>query len=164
MEQTVTGVMLYYYFVCPRKLWYFARQLRMEQGNENVEIGKLLDSGSYTRDEKHIQIDQVINIDFIRSSNTLHEIKKSRKIEGASIWQLKYYLYYLKQRGVDGLHGQLDYPLLKQTVQVELTAEDTQQIEQLLSSIREICGQPLPPPFHSMRICHACAYLDLCAV
>lgn len=69
----------------------------MESSNEDVELGKLIDENSYSNDEKHINIDNVINIDFIRLDNVLHEIKKSNKIENASIWQVKYYLYYLKK-------------------------------------------------------------------
>ena len=103
MENRVTGVMIYYYFVCKRKLWYFINEINMESDNENVMLGKLLDENSYRRDDKHINIDNVINIDFIKEHQELHEIKKSKAIEEAGIWQVKYYLYYLKQRGVKGL-------------------------------------------------------------
>ena len=113
METRITGVMIYYYFVCKRKLWYFVHEINMESENENVLLGKLLDESSYQRDDKHINIDNVINIDFIKEHKELHEIKKSRSIEEAGVWQMKYYLYYLKQRGVDGLKGRIDYPLLK---------------------------------------------------
>ena len=92
----------------------------MEDENENVQLGKLLDENSYKRDDKHIEIDGIINIDFIHEKNELHEIKKSKSIEEAGIWQVKYYLYYLKKRNVDGLHGVIDYPLLKKNVDVEL--------------------------------------------
>ena len=45
MEERITGVMIYYYFVCKRKLWYFCHDLQMENvsQNENVQLGKLLD-------------------------------------------------------------------------------------------------------------------------
>lgn len=66
MENRVTGVMIYYYFVCKRKLWYFINEINMESDNENVMLGKLLDENSYRRDDKHINIDNVINIDFIK--------------------------------------------------------------------------------------------------
>lgn len=92
MENRITGVMVYYYFVCKRKLWYFSNEIQMEGDNENVQLGKLLDEESYKRDEKHINIDNIINIDFIKDHNELHEIKKSRAIEEAGIWQIKYYL------------------------------------------------------------------------
>ena len=38
-------------------------------------------------------------------------------------FQLLYYIYYLKQKGVENLSGQIDYPKLRQTKQVELTIE-----------------------------------------
>ena len=78
MENRVTGVMIYYYFVCKRKLWYFMNEINMESDNENVMLGKLLDENSYRRDDKHINIDNVINIDFIKEHQELHEIKKEQ--------------------------------------------------------------------------------------
>ena len=30
MGDKVTGVMVYYYFVCKRKLWFFCHQINME--------------------------------------------------------------------------------------------------------------------------------------
>ena len=124
METRITGVMIYYYFVCKRKLWYFIHEINMESENENVMLGKLLDESSYQRDDKHINIDNVINIDFIKEHKELHEVKKSRSIEEAGIWQVKYYLYYLKQRGADGFKARIDYPLIKKNLVVELTQED----------------------------------------
>lgn len=60
MEERITGVMIYYYFVCKRKLWYFSNEINMEAENENVMLGKLLDENSYKKDDKHINIDNVI--------------------------------------------------------------------------------------------------------
>lgn len=39
----ISGMMIYYYFVCKRKLWYYINQLNMEQNSELVAIGKILD-------------------------------------------------------------------------------------------------------------------------
>lgn len=50
---------MYYYFVCKRKLWYFCKQLTMEQYNENVKIGKIIDETTYHNEEKHIEIDGI---------------------------------------------------------------------------------------------------------
>ena len=135
MEERITGVMIYYYFVCSRKLWYFCHQINMEDENENVQLGKLLDENSYKRDDKHIEIDGIINIDFIHEKNELYEIKKSKSIEEAGIWQVKYYLYYLKKRNVDGLHGVIDYPLLKKNVDVELSDEDCKKLDDIIKEI-----------------------------
>lgn len=159
----ITGVMFYYYFVCTRKLWYFSNNVVMEQENENVLLGKLLDEDAYKRDDKHINIDNVINIDFIRAKKILHEVKKSDKIEEASIWQVKYYLYYLKKRDVF-LSGQLDYPLLKETKKIELEADDEKYIEEILDKIQEIVKQEKPPQNNMKKICKKCAYYDLCSI
>ena len=79
VNKEITGVMFYYYYVCKRKLWYFYNEIAMEQNHENVLLGKLLDEESYERNDKHINIDNVINIDYIKKEHVLHEIKGSIK-------------------------------------------------------------------------------------
>ncbi len=69
--------------------------------------------------------------------NTIHEIKKSRKIEKASIWQVKYYLYYLKKRNIYNLNAKIDYPILKKTVEVELSEEDELTIDKSIEEIKK---------------------------
>lgn len=164
MKKEITGVMIYYYKVCSRKLWYFYHEIQMEQNNENVKIGKILDEKTYIRDNKHINIDNVINIDFIRSQGVLHEVKKSRKIEEASILQVKYYLYYLWKKDVKDLKARIDYPLLKKTIEIELNEEDIEIIEKNLEAIKEIVESKVPPNLERKNICKSCAYYDLCFV
>ena len=164
MEERVTGVMIYYYFVCKRKLWYFCHEINMEAENENVMLGKILDETSYKRDDKHINIDGIISIDFIREDHELHEVKKSRAIEEAGIWQTKYYLYYLEKRGVVNLHAQIDYPLLRKNRTVELTEDDRKQLDAVVEEIIHIKHQKLPGAFQKSRLCYKCAYGDLCLI
>ena len=78
--------MIYYYFVCKAKLWYFDRNLNFENQSEFVEMGRLIDESSYGKKRKHIQLDETINIDFMEDWKILHEVKKSKSIEEASIW------------------------------------------------------------------------------
>ncbi len=164
MDKDITGLMVYYYEVCKRKLWYFTNDIQLEENNSNVILGKLLEENSYTRDEKKINIDGVINIDFIRSKKILHEIKKSNSIEPASILQIQYYLYYLEKKGLIGLKGVLDYPLLKQTVEVNLSDSDRENLENIIIGIKEILGKESPPILEKKNICKKCAYFDLCFV
>ena len=111
-----------------------------------------------------INIDNIINIDFIRSKGILHEVKKSNKIEEASILQVKYYLYFLHKKGVTNIKGKIDYPLLKQSVDIELNEEDIVNIEQILNNINEIVYKTIPPKLEKKRICKSCAYYDLCFI
>lgn len=160
----ITGVMVYYHEVCLRKLWYFCHDICMEQTSQLVDIGKTIDESTYQRNEKHINIDDIINIDFLQNKKALHEVKKSRKIEKAGILQVKYYLYYLKQRGVENMTAQIDYPLLRSNIKVELTNDDEEQIKVVLKEIEEISARPTPPDFEKKRICKNCAYHDLCFI
>ena len=164
MDKDITGLMDYYYEVCKRKLWYFTNDIQLEENNSNVILGKLLEENTYTRDEKKINIDGVINIDFIRSKKILHEIKKSNSIEPTSILQVQYYLYYLEKKGLVGLKGILDYPLLKQTVEVNLTDSDRENLENIIIGIKEILRKESPPTLEKKNICKKCAYFDLCFV
>ena len=164
MDKNITGLMVYYYEVCKRKLWYFINEIQLEKNDSNVILGKLLEENTYTRDEKKINIDGVINIDFIRSKKVLHEIKKSNSIEPASLLQVQYYLYYLEKKGLIGLKGILDYPLLKQTVEVNLTDEDRENLDNIIIGIKEILRKESPPALEKKGICKKCAYFDLCFV
>lgn len=160
----ITGTMMYYYFVCKRKLWYFANEINMEQNSELVSIGKILDETSYTREKKGILIDNTIHIDFIKNGAVLHEVKKTKAIEEAGIWQLKYYMYYLQKRGVKTIEAKIDFPLLRQTKQVRLEEEDIKIIKNLIKNIEEIIAQEKPPEKINEKICKKCAYYDLCYV
>lgn len=164
MKKQITGVMVYFYKVCPRKLWYFYHEIQMEQNNENVQIGRILDEETFRKDDKHINIDNVINIDFIRSKGVLHEIKKSRKIEEAGILQVKYYLYYLQKKNVFGIKAKIDYPLLKKTIEVELSESDMMELEEILEMIESIVDKDVPPKLRKKNICKSCAYYDLCFI
>ena len=164
MDKDITGLMVYYYEVCKRKLWYFVNEIQLEENNSNVILGKLLEENTYTRDEKKINIDGVINIDFICSKKILHEIKKSNSIEPASLLQVQYYLYYLEKKGLIGLKGILDYPLLKQTVEVNLTDKDRENLDNIIIGIKEILRKESPPILEKKGICKKCAYFDLCFV
>ena len=57
--------MINYYFVCPRKLCLFSQRLQYEEENENVQLGKLLDTSSYKGKRKQVMLDGTINIDFL---------------------------------------------------------------------------------------------------
>lgn len=160
----ITGVMIYYYFICQRKLWYFANEINMEQNSELVSIGKTIDETSYKREKKSILIDNTINIDFIKDGAVLHEVKKTKAIEEAGVWQLKYYMYYLKQKGVETLEAKIDYPLLRQTKEIVLEKEDVEIIENVIKNIQEIVTKENPPEVINEKICKKCSYYDLCYV
>lgn len=164
VENKVTGLMIYYYFVCKRKLWLSYNGISMEAENENVSLGKYLNESSYSKERKNILINNEINIDFVKKEGVIHEIKKSRKIEKASIWQVKYYLYYLEREDVNGIVAKIDYPLLKKVLEVKLEEGDREKIEGTIEEISDILSKKTPPKFEMKKICEKCAYQDLCRI
>lgn len=160
----ITGVMVYYYFICQRKLWLFANEINMEQNSELVSIGKIIDDTTYKREQKSILIDNTINIDFIKNGAVLHEVKKTKSIEEAGIWQLKYYMYYLEEKGVKNIEAKIDYPLLRETKELELSEEDRKIIKNIIINIEQIIQNDKPPKVINSKICRSCAYYDLCYI
>jgi CRISPR-associated exonuclease Cas4 len=160
----ITGVYIQYFFVCHRKLWFFANHIKMEEKSDLVTMGKLIDEYSYKREKKHICIDDTINIDFIGREGTIHEVKKSKSIDKADIYQVKYYIYYLRQRGVENISGIINYPKIREKVKVELTNKDVKEIESVMGKIKRILKTETPPPAVKTKVCKKCAYFELCYI
>ena len=160
----ITGIMIYYYFICKRKLWYFLNQINMEQNSELVSIGKIIDETTYKDEKKGILIDNTINIDFIKNGAVLHEVKKTKKIEEAGIWQIEYYMYYLEEKGVKNIQAEIDYPLLHQTEQIILEQKDKKILKKVIEEIEELYRNDKIPKKIDSKICKKCAYYDLCYV
>ena len=158
----ITGTQINYYFLCFRKLWYFTHQIQMEHNSDLVEMGKVIHEKYFQREEKEIQIGP-IKIDFINNEGIIHEVKKSPKLEEAHIWQLKYYLYYLKLLGVENITGELNYPTIRQKETVYLDEDDIPKIEVLLNKISDITNGDIPQPLNKKR-CDVCSYYELCYI
>lgn len=160
----ITGVMVYYYFVCKRKLWFFSNNLDMEYTSELVGIGKLIDENSYDREKKNILIDEMISIDFLKDWKIIHEVKKSRKLDEAAKWQLKYYIWVLRNKGVEIEKGILDYPLLKKREEIYLTSQEESELMEVLEHIKSILNMDLPPSIINRPYCKKCAYYEFCYI
>ncbi len=156
------GLQVAYYTVCKRKLWLFSHGISMESENENVKLGKLLHEDSYDRKAKDILIDNRIRVDFI-DGGSIHEVKKSSRLEEASENQILYYLYYLSLKGVF-VDGELHYPKENRIKKVTLDNHAREKIELILSGIDEILKMPSPPSLdsESRPYCKKCAYYNFC--
>ena len=104
-----------------------------------------------------------IKIDFIKKGSGLviHEVKKSKKIEKAHRYQLLYYLYYLKNLGVEA-SGMIDYPLLRKKEKISLTPGNESEILEIINGIKEIIALPNPPDAERKKICGKCSYYEFC--
>lgn len=139
----------------------------MEHTSDVVTEGKLIGELSYPeRAERYTEIEiDGVKIDFYDARNkVVHEVKKSDSVENAHIAQVKYYLYKLRQHGVESATGIIEYPKLRQRELVELRREDIMAIRGWEAGITGIVsGSVCPPVIHS-KICRQCSYYDFCYV
>jgi CRISPR-associated exonuclease Cas4 len=160
----IRGVEVSYYLICHTKLWLFSHNTHLEHTSDAVAIGKYLHEKSYQRKTKELSLGS-INIDFYRRGDetVLHEVKKSRKMEESHKYQLLYYLYYLRRFGVNA-RGVINYPLLRKTLDVELTEERIEKLESILREIPRIVSLDTPPKPVKKRYCRRCSYFEFCWV
>lgn len=160
----ITGVMVQYYFTCKRELWFFSRGLNFDFENEDMLIGRLIHGESYERDWKEVLLGDV-KLDVVKRRGKLVviEVKKSSKLEEPAKWQLKYYLYLLRNAGVKA-EGIISYPREGRREKIALTEEDVETLEKALEGIERVISLESPPPAEKKPYCRRCAYRDFCWV
>lgn len=171
----INATLINLYHVCQRECWLHANGLNMEHNSETVYDGKLLHENSYPqRNEKHSElileaayenIRLFGKVDFYDSrKNVIHETKRSDKVEIAHEWQVKYYLWLLLLNGITDATATLEYPLLRQTDQVELKEADIEYLQEIVGAIIKLKESPICPPVIKAKICRSCSYYELCYV
>lgn len=159
-KASITGVQVAYYEICRRKLWLFSHQIGMEQSSEKVKLEQFIHESSYKRKKKEIDMGH-IKIDFLEKKGEIHEVKKSRKMEKSHEYQMLYYLYYLKNRGIN-LKGFIDYPLIRKRKEVVLTDEKEEKIKEMLEDIKTTVSKEKPPEPEKLPYCISCSYYNFC--
>lgn len=164
----MTGTHISYFFHCKRHLWFFTKSINMEQNSDTVAMGKFISESTYEREKHEIHIvdeDDEIVLDFYDDkTKTIHEVKKSNKMEDTHIWQVKFYISVLEKKGVEGVKGEIDYPKMREKVKVELTDKDRMELEKIRRDIKNITELNSPPEVINKPFCKQCAYYDLCYV
>jgi CRISPR-associated exonuclease Cas4 len=155
------GIKINYLYVCERKLWLFDRGITMESRSDKVLMGKLLGESSYPREtKKEILIDNLINIDIV-GDDEIREVKYSNRLAHVDRIQVLYYLYYLKQIGVEK-KGIINYPKMRKKEEVILTPEAEREVESALTKVQEIIKMDKPPQIQKKSYCTKCAYYEFC--
>ena len=160
-QHKVQGVKVNYYYICHRKLWLFSKGISFENNDDRVLQGKVLHEHSYNREKnKEVEIDNTIKVD-IMDKEYVKEIKISSKMKESDRMQLLYYLYYLKQLGIDK-KGKINYTKEKRVEEILLTDEYESLMENTLLGIRKIENASIPPKTINKPYCKKCAYYEFC--
>jgi len=162
-DEQVSPTLMWYYYICHREVWLMAHNIKPDQEDKNVEIGRTIHENSYSRNKKEISLPgmrlDVVSID--NGEVVIGEIKKSSKSLKASEMQLLYYLYMLNKNNVTA-RGRLYFPKEKRNVDVDLDQVSEREIEEALEEIRVIIEKAEPPKARKISFCKNCAYRELC--
>jgi CRISPR-associated exonuclease Cas4 len=163
----INATLINLFHICKRQMWLHGHGIRMEHNSEVVAEGKLIGESTYQdRAQKYTELQiENIKIDFYDAKNkVIHEVKKSDKAEYAHIAQVKYYMYKLKQHGIDGVTAILEYPKIRQRQVVKWEEGDEDAILRWMVEIQTLVSQESCPPVIKTSICRSCSYFDFCYV
>lgn len=157
----ITGTHIHYYFYCKRKLWLSLNNISMEDTSSLVMEGKLVEETTFKRrSDKNKQILLgSIKVDYIDDKNkVLYETKKSSKNNDVSKWQMKYYLFVLKNREWKGI---IEVPTEKKKIEVLLEDNDIIVLSDTLKEIEIINSGKIPNKI-DVKKCLKCSFYDFC--
>ncbi|MEM3245685.1 MAG: CRISPR-associated protein Cas4 [Candidatus Micrarchaeaceae archaeon] len=162
MLSKINGVLIQYYVTCITELWYFSHGINMDKFSPDMQIGKLIHSASYKQASKNININDEIAIDIAKySKKVIYEVKKSSKYMIGAKYQLLYYLYYLKNKGIQ-MKGVLSVPKEKLNIEVELGEKEEKEIKDIINEIPSVVSMAIPPAPVKKPYCKGCSYYELC--
>lgn len=162
-EISVNGTLIWYYYICKREVWLMSRSIVADQDNKHMDIGRFIHENSYSRDKKEVSIGN-IKVDIIKKNNgnvLIGEMKKSSKFKESARMQLAYYLYKLKEYGIDG-QGVLMFPKEKKRIEIELDDELIDEIKTVEKEILKIIYNEYPMEPKKINFCRNCAYNEFC--
>jgi len=159
----INGTLIASYYACKRELWYIAHEILPEQDNSFLELGRILEEDSYREEEKGFWVGD-IRIDLVkraRDTVVVGEIKKSSRSRKTGIMQLYFYLFFLKQNGVEA-RGEVLFPKEKKRIELRLTETVEKELQRAIGEIQRVIGQEKPPKGERTSLCNPCAYRDFC--
>ena len=159
----ITGLMVQYYHVCKRELWFMSKGVDIDRETTNIQRGTHVDETSYSDSRKSFTIGNRIQLDVLDSGDIM-EVKVSSKLEKPARMQLLFYLWFLREVYDIEKDGVLAYPTERKRESVKLTKSNTEEIEQTIRGILELVEQDSPPALSKKPYCDSCLYQDMCWV
>lgn len=159
----ITGLMVQYYHVCKRELWFMDRGIDIDRETTNIQRGTRVDENSYEGRRHSYQINGRLQIDLLDSGEVM-EVKVSSTLEKPARMQLLYYLWYLDEVLDIERDGVLAYPRERKRESVELDDEARDKVESTVRGIISTVERDSPPALKKKPYCDACLYQDICWV
>ena len=159
----ITGTEISYLYICRRKLWLFHHGIKPESENINVQIGKHIQETTFTRKEKDIPIGEIGVLDWASlKDGIIHETKKGKTPGKGDVAQVRYYMWWLNNNGINVHEAQIHYPKKRKTQTIPWDEDANQQAIKDTEDCLKIINQTKPPEVHEYPYCKSCAYFELC--
>jgi CRISPR-associated exonuclease Cas4 len=162
----ITGTIVNYYFHCKRQCWLFANRINLEDNSEDVRMGKVLHELADEKRGTKQTFSNTNKYDHITEDYVIEMKKSDSDIESAK-WQLIFYLYELKNKGVVK-KGKLEFTETnKQKRKTMIVILDNETEEKLIDNIEKIkllITSIIPPDAEMKSICKKCAYYEYCFI
>jgi CRISPR-associated exonuclease Cas4 len=156
----VTGVMMQYYHVCERELWFASRDIEIDRDRASIVRGTRVDETAYAEEKRNLRLGMVA-LDLLQDGRVV-EVKPSSALTEPAEMQLSYYLWYLDRVAGIEREGVLAHPTERRRETVEMTPERAAAVEDAIRGIHEIVSRETPPPAEEKPFCDSCAYHDFC--
>lgn len=156
----VTGVMMQYYHVCERELWFESRNLEIDRENPTVVRGTRVDDTAYSGNRRNLSLG-MIALDLLEDGRVV-EVKPSSSLTEPATMQLAYYLWYLERVAGIEKDGVLAHPRERNRESIELTDKRADKVEDAIRGIHDVVSRETPPPAEEKPFCDSCAYHDFC--
>ena len=162
----MTGTIINYYIHCRRQCWLFAHKMNFEDDREDVNIGRILhELSSEGKRNTEIPIEG-IKVDKLTDEYVV-ELKKTDADVEATKWQTMYYLYVLKQKGLER-KGRLEFlernKQSSKTIELELDPSAEEKLLSLLEEIAQYLLEDKPCEAVYEKKCDRCAYYVYCYI
>lgn len=152
----ITGTLIKNYLHCKRQAWLYYYGINFQ--NELTRIGKL----------KHIEarsqelVFDEIKIDKIKKNEVIEFKKTSSNIEGTRM-QLLYYLYKLKQNGIEKTGKLKDLTYGDEQI-IKLDNGNLNKLQNLLKEIKKFINitKIVPNIKVKRKECKGCSFFDYC--
>lgn len=105
-------------------------------------------------------------IDLIEESDegpVICEVKKSSAGKRAAIMQIAFYLYRLKEKGVEA-KGRLLLPKERKREIIVLDDKLEREIKEMIVEVKKLVTAEQPPELNRSKFCSKCAYFEFCFV
>lgn len=159
---TITGTLVNYFVHCKRQCYLHYHKINLEDESELVKIGKAIHEDKNTSELtiENIKIDKI-------KKDYLLEIKKSDADLDAAKMQVLYYLFKLKEKGIDK-KGMIEVvekkKEFKKLHEVLLTEENEMILKNLIKDLEILLSQEEIPKIEKDKKCKKCAYYPYCYI